>query len=713
MVLGYNYTSQGAFTWLPLTGLYINSGATTAYTAGTVIATVYAKPTNTITYTSTATSIAGCTSLNTVTVTVNNASSAPASVAGINAICSEESTTFTANGGTEGTGCTYQWGTGSVGSNIISGANSASYETPALTSNTTYWVRRIDPAPCNTQTSGVTATVYIAPSFTWNGNTSNDWSNASNWKFTAYTDAPATAPASCSDVVIPGSGITNFPTISSPTSCNNITLNSGASLLGEGNLTYTSATAERDVDNSGTASTYQWDWHLLSSPVTVQDIWPEFAPEPSGDPLNFGSSGWLWDFYYYNPNCPSTGLYWVNLRLENGDYNSGDIDLANSDAGFGTSTPPEMKPGRGYLVAYQDDYLTANGNTRAFTGTFNTGNVSFIGKNSQDVFCLVGNPYPSAIDWNSSQLIRTVLENTSGYIHWIWNEDAGNYGATSTTGSVVDPPGTNGTSRYIAPLQGFFVKTAATSSTDRTIIGFSNDARVHNNQSWLKNDLAATNYLRLKLETSANSYSDEMVVSFDNSISGTGGADKLFSMYSYAPELYSVKNSKNFSIDMLKEVQDDLKVNVSAKCGVDANYTITATNIADFALCNKVYLEDLKTGNKINLKENNSYSFAGGPNDDRARFKLTFAETIGTDEPETIKPLYIYSVGKDVFINANQLTVGKSDIFIYDALGRLVYRGVYTPAAGNVKHTSLITPGAYVVKAITRTGTITAKIIIP
>jgi subtilisin-like proprotein convertase family protein len=59
-------------TWSPLTGLFTNATATTAYTGGDAFS-VYVKPpaTGTFTYTATATSAAGCTTSGTATVTVN------------------------------------------------------------------------------------------------------------------------------------------------------------------------------------------------------------------------------------------------------------------------------------------------------------------------------------------------------------------------------------------------------------------------------------------------------------------------------------------------------------------------------------------------------------------------------------------------------------------------------------------------------------------
>ncbi|MBC7948266.1 MAG: fibronectin type III domain-containing protein [Chitinophagaceae bacterium] len=58
-------------TWTPVTGLFTNAAATTAYTAGTDAYSVFAKPATTTTYTVTATTLAGCTASSTATVTVN------------------------------------------------------------------------------------------------------------------------------------------------------------------------------------------------------------------------------------------------------------------------------------------------------------------------------------------------------------------------------------------------------------------------------------------------------------------------------------------------------------------------------------------------------------------------------------------------------------------------------------------------------------------
>ncbi|MGN6342135.1 MAG: beta strand repeat-containing protein [Ginsengibacter sp.] len=98
-----------------------------------------------------------------IIITVNQPSSAPTSISGTTTLCNGATTTLTAVGGTLGTGANYQWGTGSVvGANPIAGATSVSYTTPALSSNTTYWVYITNTTgPCSATTTGVAQLVTV------------------------------------------------------------------------------------------------------------------------------------------------------------------------------------------------------------------------------------------------------------------------------------------------------------------------------------------------------------------------------------------------------------------------------------------------------------------------------------------------------------------------------------------------------------------------
>ena len=94
------------------------------------------------------------------TVTVQNRSNAPESIGGPSQVCLGTSTTLEAIGGRHGIGGSYEWGTGSCGEGIFAGESGASLETPVLTADTMFWVRRV--GGCNTTpTDCATLTVSV------------------------------------------------------------------------------------------------------------------------------------------------------------------------------------------------------------------------------------------------------------------------------------------------------------------------------------------------------------------------------------------------------------------------------------------------------------------------------------------------------------------------------------------------------------------------
>jgi len=105
----------------------------------------------------------GCYSVNSnnITMTVYSPPTAPTSITG-SPVCIGGKALLTATGGSSGSGCAYEWGTGNtIGNNIISGATSIKYTTTNLNSNATYWVRRVGNTSCTSKTTGVSQLVSI------------------------------------------------------------------------------------------------------------------------------------------------------------------------------------------------------------------------------------------------------------------------------------------------------------------------------------------------------------------------------------------------------------------------------------------------------------------------------------------------------------------------------------------------------------------------
>ncbi|HNY01647.1 MAG TPA: T9SS type A sorting domain-containing protein, partial [Bacteroidales bacterium] len=564
----------------------------------------------------------------------------------------------------------------------------------------------------STYVSGVLT--VTGPTFTGTGN----WTDAARWSTGAV-------PASTVSTIIDGTC-----TISSAVTTADLTINSGRSVIVASNgqftvnglLTNNAGTTglviKSDVTGTGslihstggvpgTAERYianDWKWHFLASPVLAQPVWTEFSPAPTGTPLSFGSSSWNWDFYYWNPNADtSTGLYWVNLRKENGDYNDGTIDETGNNAGFGTSTPPVMTPGRGYLAAYNTGWTTGSPVTHQFSGSLNEGSISCPVSINSNKFNLAGNPYPSAVDWQATGgWSRTNLAlNGSGYDYWIYNDNAGNYGVfNSSTGS-----GTNGTSRYIASGQAFFVKATSAGS-----LGMTDAVRVHSTQAWLKNTDEDPSAVRLQLTSTANAYSDEMIVAF-NPAFVPGGSEKLRSFYDEAPEIWSVSGSREYSIVRYTQPSDELVVPVSIKAGVTAGFTITSPGVTGFGLSSRVYLEDLKTGMTQDLKSNPVYSFSASPGDVPERFRLHFGAPFGIGNEDNRSCLAIWITGKKIRIKSENGCMSDGELSIFNILGQEMIHQRLSGTETTVPMDER--PGYYIVKVVTDRQTIVRKVFIP
>ena len=87
-----------SYTWLPITGLFTNSGATTAYTTGTDAATVYNKVSSSQTYTVTSTDANGCTITGTQSIGYYNFTPSVTVSALPTSVCEGSTSTLTASG---------------------------------------------------------------------------------------------------------------------------------------------------------------------------------------------------------------------------------------------------------------------------------------------------------------------------------------------------------------------------------------------------------------------------------------------------------------------------------------------------------------------------------------------------------------------------------------------------------------------------------------
>ncbi len=484
--------------------------------------------------------------------------------------------------------------------------------------------------------------------YTWNGSSNSDWNTAANWNLNAVPTADA-------EVVIANAGTAPIITSSNQITCASLTVNPGASLTinDRGSLITNTATGTVTVKRMLSGSS---QYHFLSSPVNNANLATVFE------------AGVQNEVYIRRFDEPSGN--WVNLEI-----------------------PANLTNGIGYSYIRQSK---ATATTATFTGSLitsdvtpsltnnGTGGINYAGWN------LIGNPYTSAIQWETGIWSRNNVDNAV----YVWSN--------GVYKSFVNGAGTL-TNGIIPAQQGFFVKANAASPS----ITIPADARVHNTQSFYKNSIP--NVLRLDVASNVNEYIDGTFIRFTPE--ATPLFDSKFDAYklnndSEAPMIYTHAGDASLSINSLPAIQDYSEIIVSFTAGVDGRYSITASGMETFANSN-ITLTDQVTNATQNLAQNPVYSFDATTFDQPDRFKVSFA-TVGVDE-NPLQNIGVYAANGQIVLQLPQAT--KAQVTLINLAGQLVAKHDIN-AMGVASLDAPATTGVYMITITTETGTITRKVIV-
>ncbi|MBI3481959.1 MAG: hypothetical protein HY015_03125, partial [Bacteroidetes bacterium] len=254
-------------------------------------------------------------------------------------------------------------------------------------------------------------------------------------------------------------------------------------------------TVQRYMGRSGVAVNNYQVWRDISSPVnsTVSDLQNSLPVTGTftGASTVPGASGASM-FGYDETVITDTNGDAVN------DINDGWFDFP---ADNGNSSTTFFTQGKGYqmFIFGSDAPVVTNGNAKwslrgpIWNGTFNLPvTLTNSGPGStysaaNDGWNLVGNPYPSTIDWGAGGWTKTNLDDAI-YID-DYNHDQ------PVFASYVNGVGTNGGSRYIAMGQGFWVKANALSP----VLTISENVKASGTQTTLFRKAYPDNLLRITL----------------------------------------------------------------------------------------------------------------------------------------------------------------------------------------------------------------------
>jgi hypothetical protein len=340
-------------------------------------------------------------------------------------------------------------------------------------------------------------------------------------------------------------------------------------------------------------------WRSLCMPVSGKDL-NEWAD-------NFIMSGFSGSAY---PTFPFVSVYSYNEAAA-GSYSLGNVPATD------ISNP--VKPGNGYWCYIGPTPLTVDvtGPPVKFAQTFSVSYTPSTGP-VDDGYVMVGNPYPSSIDWTSSAWTKTNINNAI----YTWNAQLQQYS------SWVAGVGTNGGSNIIPSSQGFFIQANAPGPA----LSCNENIKSATDQSVQRvNTQSAGYYMNLKLF--GNGFGDEAYIRFDANATGYYDADvdarKYVSDNPQVPGLSSADSSgKDLSINSFPLLTSELSIPVKTTVGATGSYTITGDSMNNMPSGFCIVLEDLLTGTMTDLRTTASYVFNIEDTTVAARFLLHMGKPI-------------------------------------------------------------------------------------
>lgn len=704
------------------------SGGATTYTwSGTALSSTTAQnptatPTVTGTYSLTVsdgTGHPGCSpsTVYTTSVTVNSVPTAAPTNS--SPICSGGSVTLTANpaGGAD----TYTWS----GPNLSSTTVQNPTATPTVSSTYSLTVSYGTGHPGCSPSTVYTTAVTVTPGGQWLGVTSTDWNTATNWC--------GGIPTASTNVLVP-SGTTYAPSITTGTSvAHDITIQSSASLTvnggalqisgaisNSGTFTASNGTIEMNgsssqsipasafasntvknltINNSAgvslggalsvseilkvTTGTFTTGGYitLLSSSSKTALVDGSGAGSISGNVSmqRYFASGFGYKYISTPFSATTVGSYssFVGLTDTFPSFYSYDEDLASAGWVSDTTLSNSLTTLRGYAANFGG---SSSATTLSLAGAVNNGSQSITLYNHNRTytqgFNLVGNPYPSPIDWNaSSGWTKTNIDNA---IYYFNNGTTDRYAGTYS--SYISGVSSDGVANGIIPaMQGFFVHVSTGSYPVTGTLATTNSVRVNTLTPTFHRNTSSDKPLLRFTAGFANSVQDPVVLYFDDNATSAFNslldAHKMMNTDASVPNLYSIsqETKAQYAIQALQFPVDSSTtiIPLGLETEKDGIVTFNARDIEQMPGGMHIFFNDTKTGNVQDLRATPDYKQYIDKGKYEDRFYLMFTYREKADLPLLGNELYAYGSSGNLLI---YLTSGDGSVIITNMLGQVVVK---------------------------------------
>lgn len=345
---------------------------------------------------------------------------------------------------------------------------------------------------------------------------------------------------------------------------------------------------------------------------------------------------------------------------------------------YGLSYGDQFEVGKGYSV-YNS---TSRDTLICFEGEFNTGDILINISKSNDQWNLIGNPFPSAIDWDL--LDKTNIESSV----YMWNPNSLSYSYYNNgVGVNFNNEG------LIAPMQAFFVR--ALNSGQLTIP--QNSRCISNSQTLLKNSEISEQIIRLSLVS--EQAKDETVIRFKQGsrieYEQEYDALKLLSKF-LVPQIYSIdpEDDGMLSINTLPLFIDSCKLELGVCLQKDKQYSIQLEELSGFEQ-NTFLLEGLECGSKIMLGLNDTIRFTSKTTEQR-RLKLKIVKKKSFEEVENLIK-EAYQKNDFIIVNFSKELIGDAVLEIYSLDGKRIRRVICIQKQQNAQLPIPRTSGIYII----------------
>jgi hypothetical protein len=381
------------------------------------------------------------------------------------------------------------------------------------------------------------------------------------------------------------------------------------------------------------------------------------------------------------------------------------VPLQGYAADFGASTAPK----------------TVN-----MTGLVNNGPLSTTLYNHNQLytkgFNLIGNPYPSPINWDaSSGWTRTNIDNA---VYFFNSGTTSQYtGAYSTYVNGISSDGI--AAPIIASMQGFFVHVSDGTYPVTATLGINNTVRVNDlapvfHKAIMSADRTNNATPRMLLRLSAN-YSDhaqssDPLVIYSNA-QATHNFDKrleavkLMNDNSSLPDFYALSDGMSkLVINAISNPDTNTVIPLGIKIEKDGNVTFNLRNLENWPSHLQLYLRDAVTGTNQDLQRNPVYTVNLKKGTIENRFSLRC--TAINEENNKNGDIYeIYGSGGQLYLKILLLTEQRGQLIISNMLGQVISR---KQIEGNGAYPLIgLNPEViYLVSFVTPRGTHTKKILI-